>query len=132
MAATMTAVKQKRVEGADGQAAAAGPLSPEELRKLHAYWRAANYLSVGQLLIVGQWTVFGPMLEPASQIGRQPNDRALFLILPPVWGIEVQEAVFEINLLPHIEINNCLGSRPGVQGDDVIAAEHFTTFTIEQ
>jgi phosphoketolase len=26
-----------------------GPLSAEELRKMHAYWRAANYLSVGQI-----------------------------------------------------------------------------------
>ena len=24
------------------------PLSAEELRKMHAYWRAANYLSVGK------------------------------------------------------------------------------------
>lgn len=27
------------------------PLSPEELRKIHAYWRAANYLSVGQIYL---------------------------------------------------------------------------------
>jgi xylulose-5-phosphate/fructose-6-phosphate phosphoketolase len=27
------------------------PLSPEELRKVHAYWRAANYLSVGQIYL---------------------------------------------------------------------------------
>jgi len=27
------------------------PLSPEELRKTHAYWRAANYLSVGQIYL---------------------------------------------------------------------------------
>ena len=27
------------------------PLSPEHLHKLHAYWRAANYLSVGQLYL---------------------------------------------------------------------------------
>jgi xylulose-5-phosphate/fructose-6-phosphate phosphoketolase len=27
------------------------PLSPEELRKMHAYWRAANYLSVGQIYL---------------------------------------------------------------------------------
>src|ERR1700731_4487853 len=26
-------------------------LSPEELRKMHAYWRAANYLSVGQIYL---------------------------------------------------------------------------------
>src|SRR5262245_21745178 len=28
------------------------PLSPEELRKLDAYWRAANYLSVGQIYLL--------------------------------------------------------------------------------
>ncbi len=27
------------------------PLSPDELRKMHAYWRAANYLSVGQIYL---------------------------------------------------------------------------------
>jgi xylulose-5-phosphate/fructose-6-phosphate phosphoketolase len=28
------------------------PLDPEEIRKLHAYWRAANYLSVGQIYLL--------------------------------------------------------------------------------
>ncbi len=28
-----------------------GPLSAEELRKMNAYWRAANYLSVGQIYL---------------------------------------------------------------------------------
>ena len=28
------------------------PMSPEELRKVHAYWRAANYLSVGQIYLL--------------------------------------------------------------------------------
>ncbi|PYL29576.1 MAG: hypothetical protein DMF45_05160, partial [Verrucomicrobia bacterium] len=27
------------------------PLSAEELRKMDAYWRAANYLSVGQIYL---------------------------------------------------------------------------------
>src|SRR6266704_4563207 len=27
------------------------PLSEEELRRMHAYWRAANYLSVGQIYL---------------------------------------------------------------------------------
>jgi xylulose-5-phosphate/fructose-6-phosphate phosphoketolase len=27
------------------------PLSADELRKMHAYWRAANYLSVGQIYL---------------------------------------------------------------------------------
>ena len=34
------------------QAALPQPLSPEELRKVHAYWRAANYLSVGQIYLL--------------------------------------------------------------------------------
>jgi xylulose-5-phosphate/fructose-6-phosphate phosphoketolase len=29
-----------------------GPLSDEEMRTLHAYWRAANYLSVGQIYLL--------------------------------------------------------------------------------
>ena len=31
----------------DGQPASKGPLSPELLSKMDAYWRASNYLSVG-------------------------------------------------------------------------------------
>ncbi|MGB5595375.1 MAG: phosphoketolase, partial [Crocosphaera sp.] len=27
------------------------PLSPEELRKIHAYWRACNYLAVGMIYL---------------------------------------------------------------------------------
>jgi len=34
------------------------PLSREELRKMHAYWRAANYLSVGQIYLFAN-----PLLE---------------------------------------------------------------------
>ena len=30
----------------------AGPLDTEELRKIDAYWRAANYLSVGQIYLM--------------------------------------------------------------------------------
>src|SRR3972149_5605214 len=33
-------------------AARAKPLAPEELRKLDAYWRAPNYLSVGQISLL--------------------------------------------------------------------------------
>src|SRR5579863_9534393 len=29
----------------------AAPLSQDELSKMHAYWRAANYLSVGQIYL---------------------------------------------------------------------------------
>src|SRR6185437_10224384 len=31
---------------------AAGPLASDELRRMHAWWRAANYLSVGQIYLL--------------------------------------------------------------------------------
>ncbi|WP_328885623.1 phosphoketolase family protein [Streptomyces sp. NBC_00316] len=31
---------------------AAGPLDPEQLRRIHAWWRAANYLSVGEIYLM--------------------------------------------------------------------------------
>src|SRR5438874_10100921 len=37
---------------AETSKAAAGPLSAEELRKMDAYWRASNYLSVGQIYLL--------------------------------------------------------------------------------
>jgi xylulose-5-phosphate/fructose-6-phosphate phosphoketolase len=43
MARTSSAVMKPRVE--------AGPLSQEELDRMDAYWRAANYLSVGQIYL---------------------------------------------------------------------------------
>src|SRR6201982_923999 len=36
----------------DGQPASSGPLNPELLRKMDAYWRASNYLSVGQIYLL--------------------------------------------------------------------------------
>src|SRR5207342_3119129 len=36
----------------DGRVGAAGPLSADELRKMDAYWRASNYLSVGQIYLL--------------------------------------------------------------------------------
>src|SRR6202045_3402474 len=36
----------------DRQPADKGPLSPELLRKMDAYWHASNYLSVGQIYLL--------------------------------------------------------------------------------
>ena len=49
MTPTSTDVKRKPRGGS--KSAAAGPLSAEELRKMDAYWRASNYLSVGQIYL---------------------------------------------------------------------------------
>src|SRR5215472_10981604 len=37
----------------DGRPVGKGPLSPELLQKMDAYWRASNYLSVGQIYLLG-------------------------------------------------------------------------------
>ena len=39
----------------------AGPLAAEELRLIDAYWRAANYLSVGQIYLLDNPLVRGPL-----------------------------------------------------------------------
>jgi xylulose-5-phosphate/fructose-6-phosphate phosphoketolase len=49
---TTAATEVRRKTGDVSKAAAAGPLSAEELRKMHAYWWAANYLSVGQIYLM--------------------------------------------------------------------------------
>ena len=46
-----------------------GPLDPEQLRKIHAYWRAANYLSVGQIYLCGNPLLREPLkLEHVKQL----------------------------------------------------------------
>ncbi|HYV38388.1 MAG TPA: hypothetical protein VE988_22080, partial [Gemmataceae bacterium] len=43
----------KRKQPADGvKTRAAGALTADELRKMDAYWRASNYLSVGQIYLL--------------------------------------------------------------------------------
>jgi xylulose-5-phosphate/fructose-6-phosphate phosphoketolase len=39
-------------ESAENQASQAGPLSEDELRRMDMWWRAANYLSVGQIYLM--------------------------------------------------------------------------------
>ncbi len=41
--------------------AGAGPLTPDELRLLDAYWRAANYLSVGQIYLLDNPLLRAPL-----------------------------------------------------------------------
>ena len=61
MSTTTTEVKLKT--GTGSEASAAAPLSAEELRKMHAYWRAANYLSVGQIYLMDN-----PLLRETLQL----------------------------------------------------------------
>ena len=49
---TTATTEMKQNTGTGSEASAAAPLSAQELRKMHAYWRAANYLSVGQIYLM--------------------------------------------------------------------------------
>ena len=65
MTTKVTEVKRKTGNGSN--AAAAGPLSAEELRKMDAYWRAANYLSVGQIYLLDNPLLKEPLQAEARQ-----------------------------------------------------------------
>ena len=54
----------------DGQPASKGPLSAELLRKMDAYWRASNYLSVGQIYLFANPLLRKPKFSPL-QSGRE-------------------------------------------------------------
>jgi xylulose-5-phosphate/fructose-6-phosphate phosphoketolase len=54
-------------------------LSPDLLRKMHAYWRAANYLSVGQIYLQDNPLLESPLrlehIKPVcSGIGARHRD----------------------------------------------------------
>jgi xylulose-5-phosphate/fructose-6-phosphate phosphoketolase len=57
MAPVTTDAKPKT---ADGGKAVAGPLSAEELRKMDAYFRALNYLTVGQIYLLANCRNWAP------------------------------------------------------------------------
>src|SRR5215212_3383413 len=44
--------EDQAAESAENQASPAGPLSDDELRRMDMWWRAANYLSVGQIYLM--------------------------------------------------------------------------------
>ena len=52
------------------------PLSPDEVRKIDAYWRAANYLSVGQIYFLKN-----PLIREPLKIEHpfQPNHQEVQL-----------------------------------------------------
>ena len=76
-----------------------GPLTPEQITKMHAYWRAANYLSVGQIYLkdnpllhrpltaedikprlLGHWGTTSGLNFIYTHLNRLINERALNMI----------------------------------------------------
>src|SRR5579864_364069 len=111
MAATITAVKRRSDDGA--QAAAAGPLSAEELRKMHAYWRAANYLSVGQIYLMDN-----PLLKEPLQL-KHVKPRLL-----GHWGTTSGQNFLYVHLnrvIKEYDLNMLYISGPGHGGPALVA-----------
>lgn len=61
--ASASASRGQRARRPSTPRTAAGPLSPEELRALHAWWRAANYLSVGQIYLLDNPLLARPLAK---------------------------------------------------------------------
>src|SRR5246500_1133680 len=111
MAATSTAVKRKSDDGA--QAAAAGPLSAEELLRMPASWRAANSLSVGQIYLMDN-----PLLKEPLQL-RHVKPRLL-----GHWGTTSGQNFLYVHLnrvIKEYDLNMLYISGPGHGGPALVA-----------
>jgi hypothetical protein len=58
-----TATAPRKLHVMEESASSESPLLADELRKIHAYWRAANYLSVGQIYLMDN-----PLLKEPLQL----------------------------------------------------------------
>ena len=111
MTTTTTDVKRKAGDGS--KAAAADPLSAEELRKMHAYWRAANYLSVGQIYLMDN-----PLLKEPLQL-RHIKPRLL-----GHWGTTSGQNFLYVHLnrvIKEYDLNMLYISGPGHGGPALVA-----------
>src|SRR5438105_11978182 len=106
-----TDLKRKTAEGS--KAATAGGLSAEELRKIHAYWRAANYLFVGQIYLMDN-----PLLKEPLQL-KHVKPRLL-----GHWGTTSSQNFLYVHLNPVIkeyDLNMLYISGPGHGGPALVA-----------
>ena len=111
MTAITTDVKKRT--GAGNKAAAAAPLSAEELRKMHAYWRAANYLSVGQIYLMDN-----PLLKEPLQL-KHVKPRLL-----GHWGTTSGQNFLYVHLnrvIKEYDLNMLYISGPGHGGPALVA-----------
>ena len=110
MTSASTDVKRKPAEGSKP---AAGPLSAEELRKMHAYWRAANYLSVGQIYLMDN-----PLLKAPLQL-KHVKPRLL-----GHWGTTSGQNFLYVHLnrvIKEYDLNMLYISGPGHGGPALVA-----------
>src|SRR5438445_3072950 len=106
-----TDLKRKTSDGS--KASVAGPLSAEELRLIDAYWRAANYLSVGQIYLMDN-----PLLkQPLSLKHVKPR-------LLGHWGTTPGQNFLYVHLnrvIKELDLNMLYISGPGHGGPALVA-----------
>src|SRR5947207_7958026 len=110
---TLATTDVKRKTGDGSKAAVAGPLSAEELRKIHAYWRAANYLSVGQIYLMDN-----PLLKEPLQL-KHVKPRLL-----GHWGTTSGQSFLYVHLnriIKMYDLNMLYISGPGHGGPALVA-----------
>jgi len=99
--------------GVSTQPIAAQPLKPDELRKIDAYWRAANYLSVGQIYLYAN-----PLLrEPLKIEHVKPRLLGHFGTTP---GLNFIYAHFN-RLIKNYDLNVIYLAGPGHGGPGMVA-----------
>ena len=110
---TTTTTEVKRKTGNGSKTSADGPLSAEELRKMHAYWRAANYLSVGQIYLMDN-----PLLKEPLQL-KHVKPRLL-----GHWGTTSGQNFLYVHLnrvIKRYDLNMLYISGPGHGGPALVA-----------
>ena len=98
------------------------PLSPEELRKMHAYWRAANYISVGQLYLYNN-----PLLrEPLKITDVKP-------VVVGHWGTTPGQNFIYVHLnrlIKKYDLNMIYVSGPGHGGPALVGTPILKAVTV--
>jgi xylulose-5-phosphate/fructose-6-phosphate phosphoketolase len=110
---TPTATEARRKTADVVKVEAAGPLSADELRKMHAYWRAANYLSVGQIYLMDN-----PLLKEPLQL-KHVKPRLL-----GHWGTPSGQNFLYVHLnrvIKEYDLNMLYISGPGHGGPALVA-----------
>jgi xylulose-5-phosphate/fructose-6-phosphate phosphoketolase len=113
MTPTTTDVKRKTQDSNT----AAGPLSADELRKMDAYWRASNYLSVGQIYLLDN----ALLREPLKREHIKPR-------LLGHWGTCPGLNMLYVHLnrvIKHSELNMIYIIGPGHGGPSVVAQAYL-------
>ena len=82
MTRILTEVNASPTQGDPAAAVAAAPLTATELRNIHAYWRACNYLAAVDLAIMSAW-----------RSGKFSSDRTIAEYASAIWGAAPCEVI---------------------------------------